>query len=240
MEDVTVDCSPCYEFWIFGQRWMQSTMAASNTGKALYLYRHVQTRQVLVSLRQNMKYFDETARPLHLRKDHWAPLAVVTGFDTDATAQAAHDALLWRTKERQRTKMTSPKHINMKRRLRVPIEQNQLDESLISLREALEKVTSERAPQNLSVFWEKSSYIGKALKMETMDVMVAKYGKENAEKYSEETAQWPAGVYHHILELKRSRMIENPELRVRRGVEDRVYEEVEEGEENEEKKEERE
>ncbi|RUS23479.1 hypothetical protein BC938DRAFT_475087 [Jimgerdemannia flammicorona] len=165
-------------------------------------------------------------------------------FDkTDATAQAAHDAPLWRTKERQRTKMASPKHIKMKRRLRVPIEQNQLHESLISLREVLKKVISERAPQNLSVFWEKSSYIGKALKMETMDVLLAKYGEKNAEKYSEETAQWPAGVYHHTLELKRARMIENPELRVRKGVKDRVYEgeegegEESEGEENEEKKE---
>ncbi|KAF9369976.1 hypothetical protein CPC16_004058, partial [Podila verticillata] len=53
-------------------------VSASNT---VYLFRHIQTSQVLVSLKnsvekQSLKQItDETRRPAHVRPDHWQPLA---------------------------------------------------------------------------------------------------------------------------------------------------------------------
>ncbi|CAO3656103.1 unnamed protein product [Mucor hiemalis] len=96
-------------------------MAAANS---VYLYRHVQTKQVLVSLRQNMKnktlnqLGTTNNKPITLRKDLWRPLVALTGFQTPQSAQAVSDALLQRSKARQQDLKTDQDHIARPKRLR--------------------------------------------------------------------------------------------------------------------------
>ncbi|KAF8251743.1 hypothetical protein K440DRAFT_595223 [Wilcoxina mikolae CBS 423.85] len=74
---------------------------ANNHGRELYIYNHIQTKQVVYSFTQNLKNSDalkqipfigKKSRPAALRKDHWAPLATVI-FPTKAMGLSTYHLL---------------------------------------------------------------------------------------------------------------------------------------------------
>ncbi|KAI8986383.1 hypothetical protein BDB01DRAFT_849441 [Pilobolus umbonatus] len=155
---------------------------------SLYLYRHVQTQQVLVSLRQNMKnktlkQITEVKKPLTLRKDLWRPLVAVTGFPTPQSAQAVSDALIKRSKDRQIDLKTSEEHLLRPKRLRVVDELNMVEKSIVSLCEALETV-GPKDDNKLLALWEQPHF---------MDLKGDK--------------QWPSNIEHGELELRNNRFV---------------------------------
>ncbi|KAI8373107.1 uncharacterized protein BYT42DRAFT_599724 [Radiomyces spectabilis] len=160
---------------------------------SVYLFRHIQTQQVLVSTRQSMKnkalrQIETTLRPVRLRKDHWRPMVALTGIETPQSAQALSDALLQRSQARQLDLKTSAEHLARPKRLRVVDEKNMLEQSVQSLREALESV----APQHFKdkkvlALWEQPHF---------MDLK----GQQ----------EWPAFVEHGQLELRLNRLVNNP------------------------------
>ncbi|KAG2231640.1 hypothetical protein BDF21DRAFT_464605 [Thamnidium elegans] len=153
---------------------------------SVYIYRHVQTKQILVSLRQNMKnkvlnQLGTKNAPVRLRKDLWRPLVALTGFETPQSAQAVTDALLQRSKARQIDLQTSESHLARPKRLRVVDELNLVETSIVSLREALETVGSK---EKLLALWEQPHF------------MELKGEKE-----------WPSFLEHGQLELKNNRFV---------------------------------
>ncbi|KAG1452602.1 hypothetical protein G6F56_007772 [Rhizopus delemar] len=159
-------------------------MSAANHG--VYLFRHIQTNQILVSLRQNMKnktlsQLGTSNKPVSLRKDLWRPLVALTGFDTHQSAQALSDALLHRSQVRQKDLKTSADHVARPKRLRVVDEMNMVENSILSLRDALESASTK---QQLLALWEQPQF------------MELKGEKE-----------WPAFLEHGQLELKNNRFV---------------------------------
>ncbi|KAI9361817.1 hypothetical protein BD770DRAFT_408300 [Pilaira anomala] len=153
---------------------------------SVYIYRHIQTKQVLVSLRQNMKtkvlnQLGTKNAPVRLRKDLWRPLVALTGFETPQSAQAVTDALLQRSKARQVDLKTSDSHLARPKRMRVVDELNLVETSIVSLREALESVGSK---EKLLALWEQPHF------------MELKGEKE-----------WPSFLEHGQLELKNNRFV---------------------------------
>ncbi|KAI9475937.1 MAG: hypothetical protein EXX96DRAFT_575191 [Benjaminiella poitrasii] len=156
---------------------------------SIYLFRHVQTQQVLVSLRQNMKskvlnQLDTTARPTNLRKDLWRPLVALTGFQTPQSAQAVTDALLHHSKSLQLELKTDKDHITEPKRLRKVKEMDLVEKSIISLCKALETVGASKNETTLLALWEQPRF------------MELKGDKE-----------WPSFLEHGQLELRNNRFV---------------------------------
>ncbi|KAG0739006.1 hypothetical protein G6F57_003293 [Rhizopus arrhizus] len=155
----------------------------------VYLFRHVQTNQVLVSLKQNMKnktlnQLGTIHRPIRLRKDLWRPLVALTGFDTPQSAQALSDALLERSQTCQKELEVSADHRARPRRLRAVDEMNMVESSVLSLRDALESVGAKRQQGKLLALWEQPQW------------MELKGEKE-----------WPSFLEHGQLELRNNRFV---------------------------------
>ncbi|OZJ03711.1 hypothetical protein BZG36_03299 [Bifiguratus adelaidae] len=150
----------------------------------LYLYRHIQTSQVLVSLRQGMKnkvlqQQSIKQRPPRLRKDHWVPMLAISGFDKAETAQALHDSILTRSQQKQNSKINATIS-GQPARLREPLEREQIQQTLEALQEALTHTLPKRSTEPLRFHWE-----NKALS---------------------ERLQWPEHVQHGDLQLVRGRI----------------------------------
>ncbi|KAI8091313.1 uncharacterized protein B0P05DRAFT_526946 [Gilbertella persicaria] len=157
---------------------------ASNS---VYLFRHIQTKQILVSLKPNMKskvlnQLASTQRPVALRKDLWRPLVALTGFQTPQTAQAVSDAFLQRSKTRQLDMATSPEHLARPKRLRVVDEKDLIEKSVMSLCESLEAVAKHET--QVLALWEQPQFM--ELKGD---------------------AEWPAFLQHGQLELRNNRFV---------------------------------
>ncbi|CAO3629017.1 unnamed protein product [Cunninghamella echinulata] len=166
------------------------------TSHSVYLFRHVQTQQVLISTRQvlksqNLKQIDNTTRPIRLRKDLWRPMVAITGFHSPQSAQAVTDALLQRSQTRQLDFKMAEDHKMRPKRLRVVDEKDLVEKSVLSLREALEKVGSKHIKQDekLLALWEQPRF---------MDLK----GDGN---------QWPSFLEHGQLELKNNRFVKSEE-----------------------------
>ncbi|KAG2206462.1 hypothetical protein INT46_001763 [Mucor plumbeus] len=156
---------------------------------SIYLFRHVQTKQILVSSRQNMKnkvlnQLGTTNKHPQLRKDLWRPLVALTGFQSPQSAQAVTDALLQRSKARQLDLKTSEEHIAKPKRIRQVDELDLVEKSIVSLREALESVAASKKESKLLALWEQPYF------------MELKGEKE-----------WPSFLEHGQLELKNNRFV---------------------------------
>ncbi|KAI9497135.1 hypothetical protein BDB00DRAFT_805124 [Zychaea mexicana] len=159
---------------------------------SVYLFRHIQTNQVIVSMRQwtqnrSLRQLDTVLRPPRLRKDHWRPLVAITGFNTLQSAQAVSDALLQRSQVRQLEFKTSPEHLARPKRMRTVDEKDLVEKSVVSLREALESVAPKHfnGETKLSALWEQPRF----LEMKGDD------------------HEWPAFLEHGQLELKNNRFV---------------------------------
>ncbi|ORZ24202.1 hypothetical protein BCR42DRAFT_317701, partial [Absidia repens] len=148
---------------------------------SVYLFRHVQTQQVLV-----LNQLDTITRPVRLRKDLWRPMVALTGFNTSHSAQAVSDALLQRSQARQLDFKTTEEHLSRPKRLRQVDEQDLVEKSVVSLLEALEKVAPAHVKndEKLLALWEQPRF------------MELKGEKD-----------WPAFVEHGQLELKNNRFV---------------------------------
>ena len=128
-----------------------------------------------------MNQLSTAIRPTRLRKDLWRPLVALTGFQTPQSAQAVTDALLQRSKARQLDLKLAEDHIARPKRLRVVDEQDLVETSIESLREALESVGSK---DKLMALWEQPHLM---------------------ELKNEKT--WPSFLEHGQMELKNNRFV---------------------------------
>lgn len=136
------------------------------------------------------------------------PVVAITGFKDVRSAQSIHDALLERLRKRQQLKKNSQDNLALPKRLRTPIEQNQLGEALVSLREITQRFL-ENKPSKLKMRWDGGTYYyDMARGKETEAVAVARYGKEEGMAYAKESIDWPNDIDHTTLVLKRGRLIE--------------------------------
>ncbi|KAI8968313.1 hypothetical protein BDF20DRAFT_827917 [Mycotypha africana] len=120
------------------------------SAKTLYLFRHIQTKQVL----QLGGY-----KPPKLRKDHWRPLVAVTGFKSSDSVDALANALLYRKTSKQVSLVTSPEHKARQKRLRAVDEMDLIDRTLTSLREAIEVIADRRNEKDLLALWEQPHFM---------------------------------------------------------------------------------
>ncbi|KAI8888200.1 hypothetical protein K501DRAFT_320980 [Backusella circina FSU 941] len=153
----------------------------------VYLFRHIQTKQILVSLKPNMKskvlnQLGTVHKPPQIRKDLWRPLVALTGFQTPQSAQALSDALLQRSQARQLDLKTSDDHLARPKRLRQVDEKDMIASSIVSLREALE--STQKEDSKLTALWEQPQFM-----------------ELNGEK------EWPAYLEHGQLLLKNNRFV---------------------------------
>ncbi|KAG1144506.1 hypothetical protein G6F37_002350 [Rhizopus arrhizus] len=125
-----------------------------------------------------------TNKPVQLRKDLWRPLVALTGFNTPQSAQALSDALLQRSQVRQEELKTGADHLARPKRLRVVDEMNMVENSILSLRDALETVGAKRQQEKLLALWEQPQW------------MELKGEKD-----------WPSFLEHGQLELRNNRFV---------------------------------
>ncbi|KAI9008940.1 hypothetical protein CLU79DRAFT_775941 [Phycomyces nitens] len=158
---------------------------------SIYLFRHIQSNQVLVSTRQILKnkaleQLQQAGRPVRLRRDLWRPVVALTGFDSENAAQAVSDALLHRSKTHQLDFSTKQEHLARPKRLRQVDENDLLEKSVTSLREALETVSPKylKDGAKLTALWEQARF--SELKGDS---------------------EWPAFLEHGQLALKNNRFV---------------------------------
>ncbi|KAF9216334.1 hypothetical protein BGZ59_010130 [Podila verticillata] len=135
-------------------------VSASNT---VYLFRHIQTSQVLVSLKnsvekQSLKQItDETRRPAHVRPDHWQPLAAVQGFPHQRDALSFHNSLRDHQLNLTQRKRQDGDYMRQPARLRAPQEMNQVDETLVKMVELLNQQpqVAQSKGKGFQILWER-------------------------------------------------------------------------------------
>ncbi|KAF9903680.1 hypothetical protein EC991_003455 [Linnemannia zychae] len=136
---------------------------ASTKNNTVYLFRHIQTSQVLVSLKssvekQSLKQItDVTRRPAHVRPDHWHPLAAIQGFARSQDALSFHNSLRDHQLNLHAAKVADAEHMAQPRRLRAPQEMNQVDQTLVKMVELLDAQIQEKkgSVKGLKILWER-------------------------------------------------------------------------------------
>ncbi|KAJ2900429.1 hypothetical protein IWW38_000482 [Coemansia aciculifera] len=184
--------------------------------RALYFFRNIRTKQVLAcpspSVMSAVSYINTqitnpALRPTVIRPDHWTPLVVVSGFESEQAhadaftlaAQPGHPLTPPTADEkRQHALLTRPN-----KRL---AEMDMVERQVAQLARALvymDAVGSRAVPssaqeekgssqQKIKLFWEDDQWIGKV---------------------QDAGLSWPKWVEHDKLELKRGNVITNKELR---------------------------
>ncbi|KAF9585677.1 hypothetical protein BGW38_001260 [Lunasporangiospora selenospora] len=170
-----------------------ATKAASKN--TVYLFRHIQTSQVLVSLKssvekQSLKQIaDDTRRPAHVRPDHWHPMVAIQGFERPGDALSFHNSLRDHQLNMTSAKTADPKHMLQPRRLRAPQEMNQIDETLVKMVELLNAQPQIKANsgKGFQLLWERDGVREQIL--------------------TKEGVSMPAGIEHGKLKIHRGRDI---------------------------------
>ncbi|KAF9930072.1 hypothetical protein FBU30_000909 [Linnemannia zychae] len=171
-----------------------TTQSTKNT---VYLFRHIQTSQVLVSLKssvekQSLKQItDVTRRPPHVRPDHWHPLVAIQGFARPQDALSFHNSLRDHQLNLTSAKTADPAHMTQPRRLRAPQEMNQVDSTLVKMVELL-NARPKKEVIGLTILWERDAV-----------------RKSILEKEEEGALKLVDGVQHGELVIKRGRDIIN-------------------------------
>ncbi|KAI7827677.1 hypothetical protein BC939DRAFT_444932 [Gamsiella multidivaricata] len=171
--------------------------AAAKPNHAVYLFRHIQTSQVLISLKssvekQSLKQIaDTTRRPPHVRPDHWHPLIAIQGFSHHQDALAFHNSLRDHQLNLHSAKLADKKHMLQPRRLRAPQEMNQLDETLVKMVELLNEnpKIKESKGNGIQILWEREGVRKQLLEKEGVSLL--------------------EGIQHGDLVIKRGRDIAN-------------------------------
>ncbi|GJJ77721.1 hypothetical protein EMPS_10080 [Entomortierella parvispora] len=176
-----------------------SKAAVKQASSTVYLFRHIQTAQVLVSMqktveRQNLKQItDETRRPAHVRHDHWHPLAAVKGLPDHKAALSLHNSLRdHQLNMHQRQFVQNKEHMAQPKRLRAPQEMNQVETTLVKLVELLNEQPALKASkgQGVEILWERDGVRKQILEKEGLPTLLE-------------------GIQHGELVIKRGRDIAN-------------------------------
>ncbi|KAG0288162.1 hypothetical protein BGZ96_008031 [Linnemannia gamsii] len=176
----------------------KTAVTTQSTKNTVYLFRHIQTSQVLVSLKssvekQSLKQIaDVTRRPPHVRPDHWHPLVAIQGFSRPQDALSFHNSLRDHQLNLHAAKVADPTHIAQPRRLRAPQEMNQVDSTLCKMVELLNAQPQVVANQGkgIHILWERDGVRKQILEMEGVKPLLE-------------------GVEHGELVVKRGRDIVN-------------------------------
>ncbi|KAG0244510.1 hypothetical protein BGX31_008945 [Mortierella sp. GBA43] len=172
--------------------------AAPSPSKTVYFFRHLQTSQVLVSLKnsvekQNLKQIvDETRRPAHVRPDHWHPLVAIQGFKHHQDALAFHNSIRDHQLNLTAAKQTDAKHVAQPRRLRATQEMDQVHETLVKMVKLLNEQPQIKATKGkgIRILWERDGIKKRFLE-------------------EEEGISFPEDIEHGELTIKRGRDIVN-------------------------------
>ncbi|KAJ2848905.1 hypothetical protein IWW36_003009 [Coemansia brasiliensis] len=174
--------------------------------RAIYWFRHIRTKQVLATLERSVLarprllkgQIPESLRPSTIRPDHWTPLVVAHGFESEKTqadaftlaTQPGHP-LVPLTKEQLDQYRLLPN--KTKRLVDMDMEEKQIAQLARTLI-YLEAVKSPVVPteNGLKLFWE------------TMDWV---------QKVEDAGLKWPKWVEHGLLDTTRGNIILNSELR---------------------------
>ncbi|KAF9437731.1 hypothetical protein BGZ76_011369 [Entomortierella beljakovae] len=174
---------------------VNAAKSAAVPSKTVYLFRHIQTSQVLVSLKntvekQSLKQItDETRRPPHVRPDHWQPLVAIQGFSKHQDALAFHNSLRDHQLNSHSTMIADEKHMLQPRRLRGPQEMNQVDKTLVKMVELLNdnpKIKN-NSGKGIQLLWERDGVREQLLEKEGVSLL--------------------EGIQHGNLTVKRGRTI---------------------------------
>ncbi|KAG0041340.1 hypothetical protein BGZ83_001969 [Gryganskiella cystojenkinii] len=176
-----------------------SKAAVKQASSTVYLFRHIQTAQVLVSMKstvekQNLKQItDETRRPAHVRPDHWHPLVAIKGLPDHKTALSFHNSLRDHQLNLHKVKVQDKEHMLQPKRLRAPQEMNQVDETLVKMVELLNAQPSlkESKGKGIQILWERDGVRKQILEKEGVPSLLE-------------------GIEHGDLIVKRGRDITNP------------------------------
>ncbi|KAJ2502984.1 hypothetical protein IWW47_002934 [Coemansia sp. RSA 2052] len=177
--------------------------------RALYFFRNIRTKQVLACPSSsvmsatafiNTQITNPALRPTVIRPDHWTPLVVASGFESEQAhadaftlaAQPGHP-LTPQTKEekRQHALLTRPN----KRLAEMDMVERQIAQlarAFVYMDSVGSKVVPQGESQKIKLFWEDDDWIKRV---------------ESA------GLRWPQWVEHDKLELKRGNIITNKELR---------------------------
>ncbi|KAJ2779524.1 hypothetical protein H4R18_003960 [Coemansia javaensis] len=174
--------------------------------RSIYWFRNIRTKQVLASTEPSVLarpklvrgQIRPNLRPAALRPDHWRPLVVATGFETEKAqvntftlaSQPGHPLAVPTAEERARYTLLRNKHKRLVDMDMVERQVAQLARTLVYM----DTVRSESIPAagRIRLLWEDDAWIGR----------VRDAGLE-----------WPQWVEHGALELKRGSIFLNDELK---------------------------
>ncbi|KAJ2557149.1 hypothetical protein EV175_001520 [Coemansia sp. RSA 1933] len=177
----------------------------------VYLYRHIRTRQVLVSTEKSVlarpnllkSQIKQNQRPPRIRPDHWTPLVAALGFkdkreqvNAFMLASMAGHPLVPQTAQAQRELALKPTKIQRLAEMDMVERQvAQLARTLVYM-DALGENNDggeegQQQREDIVLLWEDGSWIERV---------------ENA------GLRWPSWVVHDRLDLRRGSIIMNPEV----------------------------
>ncbi|PVU93732.1 hypothetical protein BB559_003180 [Furculomyces boomerangus] len=171
---------------------------------AIYLFRNLKTKQVLVSKSSNflnnnqlLKQFTNNAiKPLLVRPDMWSPMVVLHGFKSIDLQNNMFSLLSTPVPPPETVIQRSG--ISLEEYKRFPLEKkreferNMIEPKLDQLCRAILFLNYKKIDYSLTLFWENYAFMN---------------------SITRETLKWPENISHKKLDLVKGNMILNPELR---------------------------
>ncbi|KAJ2350881.1 hypothetical protein H4S02_013715 [Coemansia sp. RSA 2611] len=177
--------------------------------RAVFFYRNIRTKQVLVCPSATVmsatslistQITNPVLRPKVIRPDHWTPLVVASGFDSQKAhanlfmlaAQPGHPLTPKTSEDIRQYKLLARRNKLIADMDMVESQVAQLARSLVYIDSLASKAVPQEEVSKIKLFWEDSEWIKKV---------------EAAGLY------WPKWIEHDSLEMKRGNIVLNQELR---------------------------
>ncbi|KAJ1949260.1 hypothetical protein FBU59_001219 [Linderina macrospora] len=173
--------------------------------RAIYLFRNIRTKQVLASMDKTLLSHEhliaaQPLRPQTIRPDHWTPLAVLSGFNSDTALHTAFSMASMpgfplrppNKHEQEEYRLLKNKHKRLRDLDTTERQIAQLARTLVYMDETKSHVVPKEGEGKLRLFWQDREWIGKV---------------------EEAGLRFPEWIEHGDLDLKRGNMIMNKELR---------------------------
>ncbi|KAJ1647117.1 hypothetical protein J3B02_006249 [Coemansia erecta] len=175
--------------------------------RGIYLFRNIRTKQVLATTEKSLlsrpklikgQIPDPTLRPKAIRPDHWTPLVVATGFESEVSqnkiyllaSNPGHPLVPKTFKEKR-------EYVLMRNKNKRLVDLDTTEKQVAQLARTfvyLDSMKSDAIPANnkVKLLWQ---------------------DKEWVKKVEDAGLQWPSWIEHGELDLKRGNIILNPEVR---------------------------
>ncbi|KAJ2105347.1 hypothetical protein GGI01_001009 [Coemansia sp. RSA 376] len=177
--------------------------------RALYFFRNIRTKQVLACPSSsvmsatsfiNTQITNPALRPTVIRPDHWTPLVVASGFESEQAqadvftlaAQPGHPLTPKTAQEKREYALLTLRNKRLAEMDMVERQIAQLARSFVYMDSVGSKAIPQGESPKITLFWEDSDWI---------------------QKVESAGLKWPQWVEHDKLDLKRGNMITNKELR---------------------------